>query len=288
MVKTYQKRIHINVIIVPDRAVMMMFVMRKLTRYYDPAKNGMLSQDPARFGANYYSYCGNNPISYFDPSGMVPESTTYGYRYMKDGKYKVGYHYHHLRHGNATKNVFQYYIYKSKNYKTLLGLYTAFISDETGITKSQLSGMSEIDILSRTIFAEDTRYKDGQKAIALCIKNRKSKGTTEFYNTTYGNNYKGVCYKGFTCITSCANDVSSPNNMYGMWSHAKDLAARIMTLNSISKPTGYKGQLFYRANYYLNNGRKRTSGGKTQFNLEGKWTNVKNVKKIGGNTFFDL
>jgi len=72
------ENVHINVIIVPDRAVMMMFVMRELTRYYDPATFRMLSQDSYRGEKidpgtwNLYAYCGSNPINYIDPSGHKP------------------------------------------------------------------------------------------------------------------------------------------------------------------------------------------------------------------------
>ena len=40
-------------------------------RYYDSGVGGFVSEDPARDGENWYSYCGGNPILYVDPSGMV-------------------------------------------------------------------------------------------------------------------------------------------------------------------------------------------------------------------------
>ncbi len=40
-------------------------------RYYDSRIGRFLSQDPIRDGANWYSYCDNNPINLTDPLGLV-------------------------------------------------------------------------------------------------------------------------------------------------------------------------------------------------------------------------
>ncbi len=39
-------------------------------RYYDPFTGRFMNEDPVRDGLNYYTYCGNNPIFFFDPSGL--------------------------------------------------------------------------------------------------------------------------------------------------------------------------------------------------------------------------
>ena len=40
-------------------------------RYYS-AENGRFNCcDPAQNGLNWYAYCNNNPVSYYDPSGCV-------------------------------------------------------------------------------------------------------------------------------------------------------------------------------------------------------------------------
>jgi RHS repeat-associated protein len=38
-------------------------------RYYDPEIGQFISEDPGQDGSNWYSYCRNNPVSYFDPDG---------------------------------------------------------------------------------------------------------------------------------------------------------------------------------------------------------------------------
>jgi len=40
-------------------------------RYYDPQVGRFITEDPARKGHGWYSYCGNNPLSVVDPTGMI-------------------------------------------------------------------------------------------------------------------------------------------------------------------------------------------------------------------------
>jgi RHS repeat-associated protein len=42
-------------------------------RYYDPSIGRFITEDPIRSGLNWYAYCGNNPLSYTDPTGLVYE-----------------------------------------------------------------------------------------------------------------------------------------------------------------------------------------------------------------------
>ena len=39
-------------------------------RYYDPTIGRFLTRDPAKHGTNWYGYCGNNPVTNSDPSGL--------------------------------------------------------------------------------------------------------------------------------------------------------------------------------------------------------------------------
>jgi len=39
-------------------------------RYYDSSTGRFLSRDPIKDGRNWYSYCGNNPLKWADPTGL--------------------------------------------------------------------------------------------------------------------------------------------------------------------------------------------------------------------------
>ncbi|MBR1443515.1 MAG: hypothetical protein IJ583_08285 [Firmicutes bacterium] len=41
-------------------------------RYYDPGTGRFMTEDPARDGVNWYSYCGGNPVILADKSGLKP------------------------------------------------------------------------------------------------------------------------------------------------------------------------------------------------------------------------
>ena len=42
-------------------------------RYYLPRYGRFTAEDPARDGLNWYTYCANNPVRYYDPSGTIRE-----------------------------------------------------------------------------------------------------------------------------------------------------------------------------------------------------------------------
>ena len=39
-------------------------------RYYDPEICRFITEDPAKDGLNWYAYCGNNPVTFVDPTGF--------------------------------------------------------------------------------------------------------------------------------------------------------------------------------------------------------------------------
>jgi RHS repeat-associated protein len=40
-------------------------------RYYDAGKGRFINEDPIKDGLNWYAYCGNNPVSFVDPNGLI-------------------------------------------------------------------------------------------------------------------------------------------------------------------------------------------------------------------------
>jgi RHS repeat-associated protein len=46
-------------------------------RYYDPEIGRFTTVDPIKSGVNWYVYCENNPLKYFDPDGLDPMENLY-------------------------------------------------------------------------------------------------------------------------------------------------------------------------------------------------------------------
>ena len=52
-------------------------------RYYDSSTGRFITEDPAKDGVNWYSYCGGDPVNMVDPSGMYDrnEAVKYAMKY---------------------------------------------------------------------------------------------------------------------------------------------------------------------------------------------------------------
>lgn len=48
------------------------------TRYYDPNVGRFISEDPGRYGNNWYTYCYNNPVNKIDRNGKSPFGAAIG------------------------------------------------------------------------------------------------------------------------------------------------------------------------------------------------------------------
>jgi len=48
-------------------------------RQYDPTTGRFLSEDPVQDGLNWYIYCYNDPVQYWDPNGEVPVETIFDF-----------------------------------------------------------------------------------------------------------------------------------------------------------------------------------------------------------------
>jgi RHS repeat-associated protein len=51
-------------------------------RWYDPATGRFISEDPIRYGANWYGYANNNPLMFVDPTGLMPQIIQLGTGYL--------------------------------------------------------------------------------------------------------------------------------------------------------------------------------------------------------------
>jgi len=54
-------------------------------RFYDQNDRRFISVDPIKDGINWYAYCGNNPIVFVDPSGLVPGWRSFEEINLRDG-----------------------------------------------------------------------------------------------------------------------------------------------------------------------------------------------------------
>jgi len=45
-------------------------------RWYDPQTGRFITEDPIRDGTGWYSYVGNNPMGFVDPTGLMSKSET--------------------------------------------------------------------------------------------------------------------------------------------------------------------------------------------------------------------
>ncbi|MEM1485593.1 RHS repeat-associated core domain-containing protein [Oscillospiraceae bacterium PP1C4] len=59
-------------------------------RYYDPATGRFGAEDPARHGLNWYTYCGNNPVVFVDPTGCYYIVENEEYRDLSMTFYSTG------------------------------------------------------------------------------------------------------------------------------------------------------------------------------------------------------
>ena len=80
-------------------------------RFYDPSDHRFTQQDPAKDGANWYVYCGNNPVLMCDPTGLVAVSS-YG---------DSGYHIAQLQ---DFLSEYGYFTSSSRDARSFFGLFT--------------------------------------------------------------------------------------------------------------------------------------------------------------------
>jgi RHS repeat-associated protein len=125
-------------------------------RYYDAMSSRFISVDPVLQGDNIYGYCGNNPLKFTDPSGMV-------YTY-DNGKLIPG----SDPDVNEQQQIINArYSYKQdtphqKSVKTFFKAYNAFIKKYNDPERRIKNSSDPIDANNFTITAADYYYSDGK------------------------------------------------------------------------------------------------------------------------------
>lgn len=122
------------------------------------------------------------------------------------------------------------------------------------------SGLSDVELLSRLLYGENTYNTADQHAVAWVIINRKNKNSTTFG----GNTYRGVATKSgaFEPITGGSDGTSNarvPDTSSLRWSSAVWAACTLLSTPSmddyralIPQPTGISSQLYFVGlNYFL-------------------------------------
>lgn len=117
------------------------------------------------------------------------------------------------------------------------------------------SGLSEVELLTRLIYGENTYYVQDQTAVAWVLANRKSANSTTFYTGT--NSYANIAKKSgqFAPITGGSSDTQNarvPNTSSGKWASATTLACSLLITSSTSdyqtlfpKPDGISTQKYF-------------------------------------------
>lgn len=70
-------------------------------RYYDPAVGRFVTEDPAKKGASWFSYCGNNPINAIDQKGMADNPAAANMN-ASQGQFYHGYSGHYQKGSMST------------------------------------------------------------------------------------------------------------------------------------------------------------------------------------------
>ncbi|WP_042203378.1 RHS repeat protein [Paenibacillus camerounensis] len=115
------------------------------------------------------------------------------------------------------------------------------------------SGLSDVELLSRLIYAENTSNSADQNAVTWVLINRKLQNSSEFGGGTYrGVATKSGAFEPITGSSSGTTNARVPNTSSSLWSNAVWNACVLLTTSSttdyadiITKPPGISNQLFF-------------------------------------------
>ena len=137
------------------------------------------------------------------------------------------------------------------------------------------SSISDIDCLARVIYAEDTRYIDGEYAVAKEIYNRKHSGNPKLFSRDKKNlTWKNILFNGhYDTATGPAKNCQNAMcpTMGNEWTNCIARATELVNGGVPSSSLGF--QKYHRA----------SSVDVSSFDT----VDTSTIKTIGGNTFFD-
>lgn len=144
---------------------------------------------------------------------------------------------------------------------------------------SELSGLSELDLIARCIYAEARGESDvGRRGVACVIRNRKARGTTEFG----GNTYSGVVLKSSAFSGMTSSSVLAPDTTSNAWTECVNIAKNIDTIaNPIGTCLWFNTNSRYSQHSY-------TTDGVEYFSFSSGAREVVEKYIIGNHTFFKV
>ncbi|MBE7050175.1 MAG: RHS repeat-associated core domain-containing protein [Ruminococcaceae bacterium] len=125
-------------------------------RYYDPSIGRFITEDPIRDGLNWYVYCGNNPVMYVDPNGLI---VRYGTEW--EANFSLGMI-------SELTGYSGYYINNNAGAYELFDNGTGEISGGSAVARGMIKSAIEMDSVitivvdANTISANATLYNNGE------------------------------------------------------------------------------------------------------------------------------
>ena len=188
--------------------------------------------------------------------------------------------------GTVKVNVSQSLIVTVSDWRTEL-MNTPSFGKSISFSSGWYNSLSDVEILSRLIYGENTMFSIDQNAVGWVLVNRKKANSTQFG----GGTYRGVATKSgaFEPITGGSDGTANartPNKSNPRWSNAVWIACSLLIANNDNdymglfyKPTGISSQLFFAGlNYFLDYSiNDSPTGSGILYKMDGTYIDIKDV-----------
>ena len=162
----------------------------------------------------------------------------------------------------------------------------------TDTSSTWFSSLTDVEILARLIYGENTVVSQDQDAVSWVLINRKVANSSTFG----GNTYRGIATKSgqFEPITGAADGTMNariPDKSSPLWSHAVWNACALLSTTSlddyswvITKPVGISNQLYFVGlTYFLLTGNSRNASPPNsgiEYKMSGNYVGIKDVTVV--------